>query len=191
MTQQQGLPRDATLLAGLALSIFGLTNVFSIAGTLLERWTILSTVQLGVGVGFLSMVVGYGFAAGSVRRRSLVGLALTLSWMAFFYGGALRLLGWGGLLVCIGLLVFDGVREDRLGIGVHFLQSGGDVADCGRNHRIRNVPGANPDNRYLEFLGVERHRAVCRWVRTVDSWAHVQQFPLRNELRNSLRECLL
>lgn len=125
MTRQQGLPRDVTLLAGLVLSIFGLTNVFSIAGDLLERWMTLSTVQLGVGVGFLSMIVGYGFAAGSVRRRSLVGLVLALSWILFFHGGALRLLGWGGLLVCIGLLVSDGVREDRLGIGMYFLQSGG------------------------------------------------------------------
>lgn len=124
MNKPQEYPQDVILLAGLAISVLGLTNVFTIAGYPLEHWTTQSPIQLGVGVGLLSVIVGYGFAAGSVRRRSLVGLALLFSWVSFFHEGDLRLLGWGGLLVCIGLLVSDGVREGRLGIRVYFMQSG-------------------------------------------------------------------
>ncbi len=124
VNKPQEFPQDVILLAGLALSVLGLTNVFTIAGYLLEHWTTQSPIQLGIGVGLLSVIVGYGFAAGSGGRRLLVGLALLVSWGAFFHEGNLRLLGWGGLLVCIGLLISDGVQEERLGIRVHFLQSG-------------------------------------------------------------------
>jgi hypothetical protein len=43
----------------------------------------------------------------------------------FFSQGDVRLLGAAGLLVVIGLLVYDGVRENRLGIGSYFVHSGG------------------------------------------------------------------
>lgn len=91
VNRQQGLPKDKTLLAGLAFSVFGLTDVFITLVILMERWTTLSTVQIGVVTCLLSVVVGCGFAAGSVRRRSLIGLALVLSWASLlyaeFYGG--------------------------------------------------------------------------------------------------------
>lgn len=122
--EYQGLPNDKILLAGLAFSVFGLTNVLTIVGWILKQRSMVSTTLLGLGIGFLSILPAYGLASGSIKRRSLIGLGVVLSWLSFFQEGNISLLGGGGLLVCIGLVTYDGVRQDRLGIGVLFMQSG-------------------------------------------------------------------
>ena len=122
--EYQGLPDDKILLAGLAFSAFGLTNVLTIIGWLLKRRSEMSLLFLGLILGLISIIPIYGLAAGSIRRRSLIGATIVLSWLLFFQDGNISLVSGPGLLACVGIVTYDGVREGRISIGVHFVQSG-------------------------------------------------------------------
>jgi hypothetical protein len=77
-----GLPKDSVLLAGLAFSVFGLTCAFTLVGNVIRP--MVSMRELALYVGLPALVIGYGFAGGTWRRRAVVAGTLFGSWLAFF-----------------------------------------------------------------------------------------------------------